>query len=408
MSDKDEEIIVQEDDSNESDSDSDGGGDLILLAKLSNVQLRTSTQAEANQRRLRQEQERARKAQKEEQGTRERQTQVKANQEKHRRSKADKRLAFTLEAVKAADSHEVSSTPPIVPSPATNPIPENSESKAPLPTDLKALLAMGYALSQERQSAKAVPVLKQVLDQAKAQNNLQVALSSCSLLANELLFLEQTRDSIDYFHRAIQLAKSVGVSTEQQQSLIGALQNAYKNVGDMESARQVPVMYGPQFFSGTATPTAPTISTVTSNPAKELSPELSKAVDNALEQAIITKDLEPLKLLLTTFTATPFGDALVKHAHPKTKITCLHVASGRDDVSMIRQLVSGTADGASLLQFKDASGATPLLWAARFGGIQALDELVKLGAKFDEDLSETEIASWPPSVKKRVASLINT
>jgi hypothetical protein len=218
------------------------------------------------------------------------------------------------------------------------------------------------------------------------------------------LFLEQTRDSIDYFHRAIQLAKSVGVSTEQQQSLIGALQNAYKNVGDMESARQVPVMYGPQFFSGAANPAAPTIS---SKPAKELSPELSKAMDNALEQAIITKDLEPLKLLLTTFTATPFGEALVKHAHPKTKITCLHVASGRDDVHMIRQLVSETANGASLLQLKDASGATPLLWAARFGGVQALDELLKLGAKFDEDLSETEIASWPPSVKKRVASLIN-
>jgi ankyrin repeat protein len=170
----------------------------------------------------------------------------------------------------------------------------------------------------------------------------------------------------------------------------------------MESAKEVPALYGPDFFDGSK---KGIVNLQPSSPSpKALTPELAAAMNNAIEQGIMNKDLQPLKYLLVSFSRTPFILSLVQYKHPPTGITALHIASGRDDAAVVNELIKlGSPIGE-----KDVSGATPVLWAARFGAIQALDELFRAGAKFDEDLSEEEIGKWPSIVKQRVASMVNS
>jgi len=383
------------------DSDDDDAGDLILLAKYSNVKLKGEAQNRAvqqqqQQKRKQTDQEKALAAKKEQ-----KKAEARQKSERVKLSKADKRLAFSLEALRVADSHVPGTTNTVSTTNAASKVANPAADTVTVQGDVKQLLAEGLRLSQAKKSKEAIPVLKQAMQSALAQGNLATALSSCTLLGNEHLALEQTRDAIDCFHRAIALAKQVGVTIEQRQSLIGALQNAYKNVGDSESAAEVLHMYGPAFFASEPTPVV--AGAPVDKKPQELTDQLKAAVNEALEQGLLKKDLQPLKTLIASFVKTPFITSVVRHAHPQTGVTCLHVAAGRDDDDLVR---SALALGANL-GAKDASGASPLLLAARFGGVKAMDALIKGGAKFDEDLTEKEIASWSPAVKQRVAAMVS-
>jgi tetratricopeptide (TPR) repeat protein len=395
----------QEEAEESSSSDDDDGGDLILLARITESRRPKPQAIKSKVKKL----ENVSKFTKEE-------IQLQKQEQKERikkqnLSKAEKRLLFSLDSLKVADSHVISpsSAAGQQTSNPLKPATEADDADNDDDVDMKALLKQGYDLSQQRKSKEAIPVLKKTLKIALKRQNLQAALSATSLLASELLQQEQTREAIELFHQAISIAQKLGpnvVNETQQKSLIAALQNAYKNVGDIESAKEVPNLYGPEFFNvgstaTTSTAAQPIASSTTT--LKPLTPDLVTALNTAIEQGVMNKDLQSLKYLLVSFSRTPFISPLVQYKHPQTGITALHVASGRDDAAMVNELVNF----GSPLSEKDISGATPLLWAARFGAIQALDELFRAGARFDEDLSEEEIAKWPNAVKQRVASMVN-
>jgi len=266
-------------------------------------------------------------------------------------------------------------------------------------------LKQGYEFAQKKEHQKAIQVLKVALDKTKTDSQVggegsaAAALSTLALLGNEYLSVEFTRESIECFHQALTLAKQVNVSDEQRCSLIVALQNAYNNVGDKESAEEVARMYGAPFLNKpiVASEKAGAVSNTPS-----LSPELQKALDGALEQAIVKKDMDALKFLLAMYEKTNLKTAIVLRKHPTTGVTALHVCAGRDDVETMKQVILMGAN----MNERDLFGSTPLVWAARFGGSHALKELLDSGACFDDTLTESEVASWPAHIKELVGSLV--
>lgn len=58
------------------------------------------------------------------------------------------------------------------------------------------------------------------------------------------------------------------------------------------------------------------------------------------------------------------------------------------------------------LNARDAAGANCLVWCARFGELPTLHRLLGMGARFEDDLSPAEIATWPEEVKETLKRMV--
>jgi hypothetical protein len=385
-SDGEEEIVFNKAKDTDEEDDSDDEDELILLARVSRLDTSAKAGSSKQQRKLQTKLEKQRE-QEREQKEQERKQQARVREAEQKQTKTEKRLLFTLESLRVADSHVYS------PSDDTSRTGAQAEVPPETSAGLKKLYSEAYQLAQSGKGKEAIPKLEATLDAATEQNNRVVGFSAAALLGEESLKLGNTRRGIDCLESALENAKTLPhVTLEQKKYLVARLQGAYADVGDVERANEAPETYG----LGRAAPSRGT-------EAKELSPAAASSLNAAIETAIGSKDLEPLRSLVFTLRMTPVALALAKHKHPSTGATALHAASGRNDPELVHLLVVMGAN----MDEKDALGQAPLVWAARYGGGDALEALVSLGARFDPGLSSAEIEKWSAAIKQRVKQLIS-
>lgn len=380
-----EEIEINSSDNSDSDDDEEEEEDeLILFARnaglnkgnksLNQQKLQTKLEKQREEERLKLEAERKQKA--------------KERKHKQKQSKEEKRLLFTLESLRVADSHiyEPEQEGASLTGAQKQVPPETSE-------ELKKLYSEAYQLTQQGKGVDALPQLELVLETANTQANRVVAFSAAALLGEESLKIGRTRRAIECLEIALESARTLPhVTVDQKKYLLSRLQSAYVDVGDVERANEVLEIYGPEL--GLVIQSRTVVS--------QLSSEASARLDAALELAVKKKDLSQLQELVDTLSLTPAAFAVAQHKHPATGITPLHVSAGRNDAALVRTLLQM---GASFSE-RDALGQTPLAWAARYGGLDALEVLLQSGARFDENISASELEKWPVAVKERVKTLI--
>lgn len=369
----------------DSDVSSDEGDEIVLLARFAKVELKNRPKSSSSKQkreveRVKAEHEESLKAQKQ-------------SEKKHSKlNAAERRLQMSMQSIEAADSGAKARAEAAAKAAEKTEFAEDDAFSTADEVDFRFQMARAQTCSDNKDRAKTIEALVRALELAKRSGNAKGVLSASAWLGQECLDAERTRDAILYFDQAISFAQRLHVDEAQLTALVAALVNAYLNVGDRESASAIAKRFGR------------TVSDVLQVQSSLLPASLVQNIEDALQRGI-QNDLEPLRMIVASFVRSDskFSKAIVEYSHRATGIQPLHVAAGRDDTQLVEELIEHGAP----LGGKDKAGTTPIFWAARFGGAQALAVLYNHGARFDEDkMTKVELEKWPVHVKQVVGQLI--
>ncbi|KAH9248563.1 hypothetical protein BASA81_013747 [Batrachochytrium salamandrivorans] len=216
-------------------------------------------------------------------------------------------------------------------------------------------------------AARAMQSLSEV---ASGTSNSELGIAARVALAKECSSRLLLRDAIGYYHQVLQSSPDPATL----QAVSKELQTAYESIGLARAPQQ----------------------------ELDVMPVNWDEVDKELEAALLNNDLSALESRIFTHPTS-----VTHHQHPKSGVTALHIACGKNQLHWVNQLV---AHGANW-QTQDNRGMNSLAWAMRFmedGDTVLATSLIKShGAVVDKALYEL-IQSWPPVTQARVDAFMQT